>query len=142
MGLDMYLKGCRYLWQNADADIANDIQRQIGVKYRVTEVSIEAMYWRKANQIHDWFVQNVQDGIDDCERYFVSRTMLEKLLADCQAALDQKNVTILPPAEGFFFGSTEIDEDYWNDIERTAAGISLALTDLGDDWDFEYHASW
>ena len=44
--------------------------------------------------------------------------------------------------EGFFFGSTEIDEDYWNDIERTAAGISLALTDLGDDWDFEYRASW
>jgi hypothetical protein len=142
MGLDMYLKGRRYLWQNADADIANDIQRQIGVKYRVTEVSIEAMYWRKANQIHDWFVQNVQDGIDDCERYFVSRTMLEKLLVDCQAALDQKDGTILPPSEGFFFGSTEVDADYWNDIERTAAGISLALTDLGDDWDFEYRASW
>tara|TARA_R110000868_G_C10659422_1_gene745682 strand:- start:176 stop:604 length:429 start_codon:yes stop_codon:yes gene_type:complete len=142
MGLDMYLKGRRYLWQNADADIATDIQRQIGVKYRVTEVSIEAMYWRKANQIHDWFVQNVQNGMDDCERYFVSRTMLEKLLADCQAALDQKDGTILPPSEGFFFGSTEIDEDYWNDIERTAAGISLALTDLGDDWDFEYRASW
>lgn len=142
MGLDMYLKGRRYLWQNADADIATDIQRQIGVKYRVTEVSIEAMYWRKANQIHDWFVQNVQNGMDDCERYFVSRTMLEKLLADCQAALDQKDGTILPPSEGFFFGSTEIDEDYWDDIERTAAGISLALTDLGDDWDFEYRASW
>jgi hypothetical protein len=142
MGLDMYLKGRRYLWQNADADIANDIQRQIGVKYRVTEVSIEAMYWRKANQIHDWFVQNVQDGIDDCERYFVSRTMLEKLLVDCQAALDQKDGTILPPSEGFFFGSREVDADYWNDIERTAAGISLALTDLGDDWDFEYRASW
>ena len=142
MGLDMYLKGRRYLWKNADADIATDIQRQIGVKYRVTEVSIEAMYWRKANQIHDWFVQNVQNGMDDCERYFVSRTMLEKLLADCQAALDQKDGTILPPSEGFFFGSTEIDEDYWNDIERTAAGISLALTDLGDDWDFEYCTSW
>ena len=22
--------------------------------------------WRKANAIHKWFVDNVQDGVDDC----------------------------------------------------------------------------
>ena len=25
-------------------------------------------YWRKQNAIHNWFVENVQDGIDDCDQ--------------------------------------------------------------------------
>lgn len=37
-------------------------------------------YWRKANQIHNWFVENVQDGNDDCKDYEVSKNVLLQLL--------------------------------------------------------------
>jgi hypothetical protein len=33
---------------------------------------IELAYWRKANQIHNWFVKNVQNGQDNCMPYEVS----------------------------------------------------------------------
>jgi hypothetical protein len=40
-------------------------------------------YWRKANQVHRWFVENVQDGVDDCGRYEVTRDQLEELRTKC-----------------------------------------------------------
>ena len=39
----------------------------------------ELMYWRKANQIHNWFVQNCQNGVDDCGRYAITVADLKKL---------------------------------------------------------------
>ena len=39
----------------------------------------ELMYWRKANQIHNWFVQNCQNGVDDCGRYIVTLNQLKEL---------------------------------------------------------------
>lgn len=41
-------------------------------------------YWRKANQIHNWFVCNVQDGEDDCGCYEVGKEQLEDLLERCK----------------------------------------------------------
>lgn len=49
----------------------------------------EIGYWRKANQIHNWFVENVQDGEDDCHYHDeVTKEVLEELLATCQKVLD------------------------------------------------------
>jgi len=48
------------------------------VKYRA-ETGIVAE-WRKANQIHKWFVHNVQDSKDDCGYYEVEPEQLEELL--------------------------------------------------------------
>lgn len=41
---------------------------------------IEVGYWRKANQIHRWFVDNVQNGVDNCKKYPVTRKQLNDLL--------------------------------------------------------------
>ncbi len=125
-----------------DVQVSKEIQEKINVNRRVKEISIEAMYWRKANQIHNWFVDNVQESIDECKPHHVSRNELEKLLKDCRAALYHKDSNTLPPKEGFFFGSTEINDDYWNDIKRTAAEIETLLSELDDSWEFEYCASW
>lgn len=42
------------------------------------------IYWRKANQIHRFFVENVQNGKDDCEEYNVSKKILKKLYKYCK----------------------------------------------------------
>lgn len=47
----------------------------------------ELMYWRKANQIHNWFVQNCQNGVDDCGRYAITVTDLIKLKELCEKIL-------------------------------------------------------
>jgi len=144
MGLDMYLSAKKYLWSFNDGDtqVSKEIQEKINVNRRVKEVVIEAAYWRKANQIHSWFVDNVQDGIDECQPHHVSREQLQKLVNACRIAIDRKDKNLLPPQEGFFFGSTEINDDYWNDIGYTAMEIETLLAELDDSWEFEYCASW
>lgn len=49
----------------------------------------EVGYWRKANQIHNWFVENIQDGVDDCDyhREVREEDFLE-LLDICKRVLD------------------------------------------------------
>lgn len=51
------------------------------IKYRIG-------YWRKSNHIHKWFVDNVQNGTDDCNEYTVEPELLKKLLSDCRATLE------------------------------------------------------
>jgi hypothetical protein len=46
-------------------------------------IFVEVGYWRKANAIHKWFVDNVQDGYDDCDYYEVTKEKLKELLDAC-----------------------------------------------------------
>lgn len=55
---------------------------------KVKEVSEDAGYWRKANCIHSWFVENVQSGEDDCKEYNVSEEQMKELLATVNKVLD------------------------------------------------------
>ena len=52
----------------------------------------ELMYWRKANQIHNWFVQNCQNGVDDCGRYAITVNDLMKLKELCEKILTMTEV--------------------------------------------------
>ena len=154
MGLDMYLTAKRYLWSHSEQDkeIAKRIADLVevepdfdskfrGASFCPKEVAIDAMYWRKANMIHQWIVDNIQEGEDDCKEYYVPREDLETLLANCVNALTNRDGDILPPSSGFFFGSTEINEYYWQDLEDTVKGLEKALS-LSDEWEFAYRASW
>ena len=40
--------------------------------------------WRKSNQIHKWFVDNIQNGVDDCGRYVITRQDIIKLKELCE----------------------------------------------------------
>lgn len=144
MGLDMYLNAKRFLWHNEEALSATVAQAFPEIKdRRVKEVIVEAMYWRKSNQIHKWFVDNVQEGVDDCGNYDVSRDKLEELRQLILKVLDTKDTTLLPPQEGFFFGSNKVDQYYWEDLRDTAEKLDKVLTDFPlENWYFEYHSSW
>jgi hypothetical protein len=143
MGLDMYLNAKRFIWYNEE-ELADTVARVFPeLKGRqVKEVIVEAMYWRKANAIHKWFVDNVQEGTDDCGRYWVSREKLQELRDLVQSVLASRDASALPPQAGFFFGSTDVDDWYWQDMESTLEGLDQVLEDFPDKWDFEYHSSW
>jgi hypothetical protein len=110
---------------------------------KVTYIVEEAGYWRKANQIHQWFVNNVQDGNDNCGSYWVGRDKLKELLELCNKVLSDKTNAgeYLPTASGFFFGSTDYDEYYFQDIENTIEIIQSCLSDSEAN-EFEYSSSW
>jgi hypothetical protein len=94
-------------------------------------------YWRKFNALHGWFVDNVQDGKDECQlSREINRDDFESLLAD----LEEDS---LEPTSGFFFGSTCKDEWYRKDVEETIAVVKKIL----DEVDFKterlmYRSSW
>lgn len=150
MGLDMYLSAKRYLSGYDDADKEtlkqiNDVQIPGKGLMQINEVSAEAMYWRKANAIHAWFVNKIQNGEDDCGEYYVSEDMLRALREVCAEVLadPDKAEELLPPQAGFFFGNTDVNEYYLADLRYTIEAIDRLLeTDNIDRWSFYYRSSW
>jgi hypothetical protein len=147
MGLDMYLNAERYLWSHEEGDkqISENIGQLIGLPTdgKVKTITVEAGYWRKSNQIHNWFVANVQEGKDECQDSYVSREQLKELREVCQKVLDNNKLAeqLLPTKEGFFFGGKDYDQWYFNDLEETIKIIDNALL-MPDQWDFNYRSSW
>jgi hypothetical protein len=124
---------------------------------RHPSVTIEytAIYWRKANQIHGWFVDNLGEGEDTCQEMYVPREALVELHDTCEKLLaakaeDKKDLEdlateLLPPMGGFFFGTYEIDEWYWGDIQHTYDSLTELLSEIPEgSWDHRitYQASW
>jgi hypothetical protein len=147
MGLDMYLTAKRYINDFDDAGCALkfylDDLKVNGM--RVKELSYEAGYWRKANQIHKWFVDNVQNGVDNCREHLVTTEELEKLLEQVNEVLRNKDKAndLLPTTNGFFFGSDSYDEGYFDDLIQTKAILEnvLSIEDITR-YDFYYCSSW
>lgn len=97
MGLDMYLEaelllpGYEHNTRKEKATQAAVLRaaglpKACDVATLVT-LSVTVAYWRKANHIHYWFVQNVQDGRDECQKSYVSREKLRELLNLCRQVL-------------------------------------------------------
>ena len=119
-----------------------DTEHEYG-RYSIRE---EVGYWRKANAIHRWFVDNVQNGIDDCCYHReVTREDLEELMDTCHEVLCNPDIAEyrLPTQGGFFFGSTDYDEWYMKDVENTIDIITQVLetTDFEKEMLF-YVSSW
>ena len=150
MGLDMYLYKKTYVkyWEhNGDDNYEITITKNgkpvdidtKNISYLVEQVG----YWRKANQVHQWFVENVQEGNDNCGSYYVSRENLLELLDMCNQVLEKKELAeeLLPSHSGFFFGGTDYDEWYFEQLEETRKIIESCLADEHAH-DFMYSSSW
>lgn len=73
-------------------------------KYPLSRIIEEVGYWRKANQIHRWFVNNIQDGIDDCEYHReITRDDLENLLSICNKVLSNCKMVYGQVVNGYEF---------------------------------------
>jgi len=128
MGLDMYLT-------------------RVEKDYNGNETTSDVGYWRKANAIHNWFVQELADGVDECQEIKVTMEDLYRLRDLCKQLLkdrdDKEAQDKLPTTRGFFFGTTEYDEGYWYDLEKTALIIDyLDYMSSYRHEGFIYQASW
>ena len=122
MGLDMYLNVKR---RNDDDEIVSEL-----------------VYWRKANQIRQWFVDNIDYPVEgNCPKE-VTKEQLQKLVEDCKVVLEAKDNElankILPTKSGFFFGSLEYDEWYYDALDYTIKKVQDVIDDYDDYVNDEY----
>ncbi len=153
MGLDMYLNKKVYIGAKFEhrkitgkIELKQDKTPIKIVLEKVSEIVEEVGYWRKANHIHKWFVDNIQNGQDDCREYYVSYEKLMELKSICETIVNQpteilrhqKSRELLPTCEGFFFGGTAYDEYYFDELQET---IEI-LSNLEADGEYYYQSSW
>lgn len=155
MGLDSYLYQRHYVsgYNHQDQESKDkfaDIVKQIDPSLYLGDnrhmyVEVCVGYWRKANAIHKWFC-GLDGGKDECQSIHVSEDNLRTLRALCQAVLLEPAIAqdVLPTQSGFFFGSTDIDEWYMQDLKSTIEIIDGVIDRLTPDGypEFIYRASW
>ena len=153
MGLDMHLSKKTYVqnWDHHTPEERHEVIVKKGGKlvetikaHRVKYIEEEVAYWRKANHIHKWFVDNIQGGEDNCNHYYVEIDDLINLLDLCKKVKEDpsKGDELLPTTEGFFFGSTDYDEYYMRDIEYTIEILEEVLSEkVKDENGREYYSS-
>jgi len=149
MGLDMYLNRRIYVENWDDNPIEEHIEvtlKKGGKKVKLnnpTYIIDQLMYWRKANSIHKWFVDNCGGGEDNCEEIYVGKDSLRKLKEVIEKVLSDHNKAneLLPTSSGFFFGGTEYDEWYFKDLSETLEVINEVLDD-DIKGSITYQASW
>lgn len=151
MGLDMYLERHHYVkqWDHTPPADRYTVATTKGGEpttikpERVTYIVEQVAQWRKANEIHRWFVEAVQEGEDDCRDYYVSRDQLAELIGLAQQVIAEpgKALELLPTESGFFFGGTEYDDDYFDDLKRTVEMLTAILAEP-EEGEFRYRASW
>lgn len=122
MGLDMYL----YRKPRKDEGIKDDIQ---------------LVYWRKCNAVHDYFVGDADE--DNCTEFVVTKEDIANLIIKCATVLNNKALAqdILPTREGFFFGSYDYDQWYYDGLTDTVKDCVEALGDWKED-DQVYYYAW
>ena len=183
MGLDMYLEGSfstRAYERPTDQDYADmregkevKIEKSPEFEDAIAAIGFEdapidyaynhftyvfpIITWRKANAIHKFFVDEVQEGNDNCQRHYVTRENLEELLEIINTILEIKDSTekitkakeLLPTdIEGCFFGSEEYDDWYFENLEDTKKVLDklFAYEETAEDGhhfdNFYYQSSW
>lgn len=155
MGLDMHLRREHYVmnWDHNPEEKRFDITVTRGGKpysidpKKICYITEEVMYWRKFNALHNWMVNHCGDGVDECQRIYVSNDDLVDLyniLKEVSVNHD-KAEELLPTVSGFFFGGTEYDEYYFDQVENTIKELRPYIQDIHEgssSTDFIYQASW
>ena len=161
MGLDMYLYRREYVSGhsfNAASELSTFHALVYAVGIQPTEhaphihIEVCVAYWRMANAIHGYIIQNHAGGVDECQNIYLTLQDLKTLRDKCESVLLAPATAVeyaakengLMPTAGFFFGSYDIDEWYMEDMKNTVNQLDSIIESTPEDsWtDFIYRASW
>jgi len=112
----MFLHKKHYIgnkWKESEKQVkVTVLKEQTGVCFplgsikneRISEITEEVMYWRKANAIHNWFVTTIQKGKDDCGSYYVSKEQLQKLRKTVTKVIESSELVVGDVINGYYYG--------------------------------------
>jgi len=153
MGLDQYFYARKYYSEYCKGKDKTDFARLLAMskakKYLVpTDVGHQSVHlmikvgqWRKAYQIHQWFVDNRQDGVDDCRETYVPREHLEELLALCESVTNDHSKAQDELPFGWSSDTEDYSPHYYDQVDYTINLIKHVLT-MSNEWEFCYSSSW
>jgi hypothetical protein len=121
MGLDMYLRGYKYLLE----DYREPANNRMEDGYRIQAVEVALGYWRKHPDLHGFIVGEFAEGEDNCQGIPLQVGDLQK----CIQAVEQG---ALPRTDGFFFGTSA---GHWlspEGVEQTTRALHGAIRWLQD----------
>lgn len=152
MGLDQYLSVRKYIRRDTQAFdntvITNDMHDLVEADgWTGIFMDVPAMYWRKFNALHDHIVQTYADGRDECQQIELTVEDLRKIVKrlDDIVQSPDRAPELLPTADGFFFGGTEYDEYYHEEVRRTRSELGELVRKLdskAEELYPIYQASW
>ena len=164
MGLDMYFYARKTTYKSfskwdkpdradetnypEDLKIFSDYIYDRNFKSVQTETRYQIGYFRKFNALHSYIVKTFANGIDNCQDIILYKEDVEKIKKVLDDVLNvhqqaEKAKEILPTQSGFYFGGTDYDEFYFDEV-KVAADLMQSFL---DNFDFEsyqlvYQASW
>jgi len=149
--IKLFIKYSEKIKKGLDQDFKNKLISLFNLNNEIEELGEklswqekEVIYWRKSNQIHNWFHRNVEFEYKDIESKIFDGEVLLNLENDINRVLDlikqeygsttdiyiteddeiyNKIMEIMPPVAGFFFGSTDLNKTYIEDLEYTLEEI-------------------
>lgn len=115
---------------NVDWDTATDqVARDFFAAESKWRAEVEIIDWRKENHFHSWFVDNVQNGVDECKDSIVIKAKLMEFVDICEQLL--ANIELMPgdvdAGQVLTAGSTEWEQLY--DVGHVLTPESEALAE-------------
>jgi len=168
MGLDMYFSRRTYVGQfkdtrDSDGNWSKRDVNNMELKFDDADLShinlknvryIEELFgeFRKFNALHSYVVDNFGGGVDECQVIYLDiddLIQIHEALSLVKESLSIGDKVIagqtLPPKEGFFFGSTEIDKWYEEDVKEAVEVFGKIIEEhsiVGHNASYSYQASW
>lgn len=91
-------------------------------------------YLRKVNFIYGYFSDRIDENTMECE---VTKEDLKDIIAKCKEVLEKEDEEtskkLLPTCSGCFFGSTDYDSYYYDDVKEVLELSTKLLADLHED---------
>lgn len=106
------------------------------IRLKKKKVASEVMgRFKKTNQIHRWFLENIQNSVDDGRFYLVEEYQFKKLFKLCTTvdSNPERAEELLPTLKGFDIGSAKYDEIYFENLSK----VLIILGHINNTFDFE-----
>ncbi len=93
----------------------------------------ELAYFRKVNFLIPFFENYFNVKLENLKDLEITKSSIKELKDRCEHILRDHTLAkdLLPTREGFFFGSTSYDNNYYKDIEEVLKTCNTVLQEFG-----------
>lgn len=108
----------------------------------------EVAYFRKINFLIPAIEEITGETVENCQDIELSKNDIEKIIHRCKLVLSDHSLApeYLPTQEGFFFGNTDYDDSYFEDVREVEDSLEKNVLpefdNLKDDESIVFSAWW
>lgn len=135
LGVEFNYQTNKYQYHVVPLNVFEENEEKILEEYYMPSIA----YFRKVNFIYRFFQHKLIDEVA-----WVTRGDIEELIRRCDAVLNDNNLAeeLLPTQNGFFFGSTEYDHWYFDDVKYCKKQMKKVLRGFKDNELMYVYMSW